>query len=71
MIIAYSLNIADNDSYMYGAGFNLFETLPKLHIYLSCGYRKSLNWDNPFFELKNYILIFHTLMTEFVSFLKE
>ncbi|NDK05135.1 hypothetical protein LKM2_1098 [Leptospira kirschneri serovar Mozdok] len=52
MIIAYSLNITDNDSYMYGSGFSLFEILPKLYVCLSCGYRKSLNWDNPFFELK-------------------
>ncbi|EKR73283.1 hypothetical protein LEP1GSC041_4411 [Leptospira noguchii str. 2006001870] len=52
MIIAYSLNITDNDSYMYGSGSNLFETLTKLHICSSCGYRKSLNWDNPLFELK-------------------
>lgn len=52
MIIAYSLNITDHDSYMYGSGSRLFEILPKLHVCLSCGYRKSLNWDNPFFELK-------------------
>lgn len=52
MIIAYSLNITDNDSYMYGSGSRLFEILPKLHVCLSCGYRKTLNWDNPFFELK-------------------
>ncbi|SOR60182.1 conserved hypothetical protein [Leptospira interrogans serovar Manilae] len=52
-------------------GFSLFEILPKLHVCLSCGYRKSLNWDNPFLNLKNHFLTFHTLMTEFVSFLKE
>ncbi len=52
MIIAYSLNITDHDSYMYGSGSRLFEILLKLHVCLSCGYRKSLNWDNPFFELK-------------------
>lgn len=71
MIIAYSLNITDNDSYMYGSGFSLFEILPKLHVCLSCGYRKSLNWDILFLNLKNHILTFHIHMTEFVSSLKE
>ncbi len=52
MIIAYSLNITDNDSYMYGSGSQLFEILPKSHICPFCSYKKSLDWDNPFFELK-------------------
>ncbi len=52
MIIAYSLNITDNDSYMYGSGSQLFEILPKSHVCPFCSYKKSLDWDNPFFELK-------------------
>lgn len=71
MIIAYSLNITDNDSYMYGSGSQLFEILPKSHICPFCSYKKSLDWDNPFLNLKNRILIFHILTTEFVSSLKK
>lgn len=52
MIIAYSLNITDNDSYMYGSDSQLFEILPKSHVCPFCSYKKSLDWDNPFFELK-------------------
>ncbi|EKO77883.1 hypothetical protein LEP1GSC068_0700 [Leptospira sp. Fiocruz LV3954] len=56
---------------MYGSGSQLFEILPKSHICPFCSYKKSLDWDNPFLNLKNRILIFHILTTEFVSSLKK
>lgn len=70
MIIAYSLNITDNDSYMYGS-------LDYLKYYRNCMFvclvviEKLSTGIILFLNLKNHFLTFHTLMTEFVSFLKE